>query len=158
MGTYLLRSLTIWSAACVALAACTDAPPANAPETQARAAAMVATSITEDTRIAAVLVRADWCPSCRIIEPALERVRAADPVAGVTHLTLDYTARDADALFAMADAAGIGPAVRSVFVNGKIRTGVVLLVDIERQAVVDDLQKSLSAPDMAARIRAATGA
>lgn len=132
------------------LGACSSEPAVSVDEaTSARAAAAVVTRVSEDTRLAAVLVRADWCSSCKIIEPKLALVRAANSIDGLQHVTLDYTDRKKDAFFATADAAGIGPAIRA-HLGDDVTTGIVLLVDLGDMKIVGDLRKELSDAELAA--------
>lgn len=147
--------LTPVAAIALAAACSNEAATKVSPEIAAAAEAAVIDKIAPDTKIAAVLVRADWCSSCRIIEPKLDVVRAASPIAGVGHITLDYTARDEDAFFAEADMAGVGDAIRTAFAENGVTTGIVLLVDVASGAIVGDLRKSLSSEDLANAMAAA---
>lgn len=111
----------------------------------------------EASQIAAVRVHADWCPNCRALDPKLERVIASDVWDGVTFVRIDYTRRDRDAVFAEADSLGIGEAIRTHFAGG-IKTGLLLLVDIDSQAVVDTMTHRETEAAITARIRQAVSA
>ncbi len=151
-----IASVAIAALVVVLAAACSgETTEVTSPETTARAEAAVVDAVKSDAKIAAVLVRADWCSSCKIIEPKLDVVRAGAPIRGVSHLTLDYTARDEEAFYAAADAAGVGEAIRGAFARDGVTTGIVLLVDVASGAIVGDLRKSLSSEELAAAMSAA---
>jgi len=122
-------------------------------QTAAPAAEIV--DIAEDTRVAAVLIRADWCSSCKIIEPKLEAVKAGNAVDGLQHVTIDYTDRDKDAFYATAEEMGVANAVRT-YLEGDVTTGIVLLVDMKTNSVVADLRKALSEDELKAAMVKAT--
>lgn len=106
------------------------------------------------SQVAAVRVHADWCPNCRALDPKIEAVAASDDWDGVTFVRIDYTKRDTQALFDEADRLGVGQAVRTHFENG-IKTGLLLIVDTQSQAVVDLLTHKETEAEIAGRIRAA---
>ncbi len=144
-----MRAALVSFAAATALAACSNGE--HAPQ------AAVVEEVAQDTRIAAVLVHADWCSSCRILEPKIAEMQAAGPIDGVDFISLDYTARDEAAFFAAADAAGVGPAIRAQLADDVI-TGILLLVDVDDGAVVADLRKELSPAELRAEIETAAQA
>ena len=111
-------------------------------------------AVAENTRVAATLIYADWCSSCKIIEPKIDVVKEGGSIDGVEWVTLDYTARDADAFFASADELGIGEAIRDQL-GGDVITGILLLVDIDTKKVVADLRKELSPEELRSAIEAA---
>ncbi|MEM9898676.1 MAG: hypothetical protein AAF742_04785 [Pseudomonadota bacterium] len=142
------------------VAACSDASGEATDQTfrASVAQAAVVDKVTPETTLAAVLVRADWCSSCKIIEPKLHVVRAGAPIKGVSHLTLDYTDRDEAGFLAAADEAGIGPAIRNEISENGVTTGIILLVDVAKQSVVGDLRKSHSIDDLAMAMEEAAAA
>ena len=95
----------------------------------------------EDARLVAVLSYADWCGACQVLDPKLADLRAAPP-EGVNVVTLDYTARDKDAYFGAAEAAGVGDVVRAHF-DGGVKTGMVLLIDVDDGTVVGKISKDM---------------
>lgn len=107
-----------------------------------------------DTRLAAVLVYADWCSSCKILDPKLQTAKTEGAIDGLQHLVLDYTDRDDEAFFASADAIGIGGAIRDQL-KGSVTTGILLLVDVDDRKVVADLRKELSPAELRAAMVAA---
>ncbi len=145
MRTALIAGLAGLAAAC---SQATDATPTSNTH--------IASTLDEDTKIAAVLIRADWCASCKVIEPKVEALRARGDIDGVQHITLDYTTRDDAAFFAAADAAGVGEAMRREFAD-EIITGEVILVDVNEHLAVADLRKSMSEDRMEEIIRIKLG-
>ena len=97
-----------------------------------------------DVRTKAVLVYADWCGSCKILEPKLKMVRTAlgehNKMPGLEFVTIDYTDKNKEDLFAQADAVGVGKAVRN-YLGGTVSTGVLLLVDLDDERVVGTVTK-----------------
>lgn len=144
----MLQSIGAAGLACLAslvpLGAC--AAPSGPPSEASRP--------VEASQIAAVRVHADWCPNCRALDPKVEKVIASDEWDGVTFVRIDYTRRDRAAVFAEADSLGIGEAIRAHFAGG-IKTGLLLLVDIDSQAVIDTMTHKETEAAIAARIRGA---
>ena len=85
------------------LAAC--GPSVAAPGSLADVKAVTAPA--EDTQVLAVLSYASWCGSCKVLDPKIETVRAANDFEGVEFFALDYSARDEAAYFADAETLGI---------------------------------------------------
>lgn len=106
------------------------------------------------SEIAAVRVYADWCPNCRALDPKLDAVAASGDWDGVSFVRIDYTKRDKDAVFAEADRLGVGPAIRAHFARG-IKTGQLLLVDVESQVIIDVVTHKETEAGISERIRAA---
>ncbi|MEM9055522.1 MAG: thioredoxin family protein [Pseudomonadota bacterium] len=123
------------AAAAIALTACGQA---GTPETEITAI----TAPAEDTRVLAVMSYADWCGSCKALDPKVEAVQTANTFDGVEFVKLNYTERDADAFFADADTAGVGPAMRTQFAD-KIKTGRMYLVDLGSGEIVGTVDKSM---------------
>ena len=108
----------------------------------------------EEARLAAVLSYADWCASCQVLDPKLDDVRAAGPIDGVRFVRLDYTDRVADAYFAQADAAGVGDVIRAHF-EGGVRTGMLLLIDLDDGEVVGDVRRAATVSEIETALRSA---
>lgn len=108
----------------------------------------------EDPRLSAVLVYADWCGACQVLDPRVEAVKDADTLEGVAFVTLDYTARDREGVLAAADAAGIGPAMREHLAR-RVKTGQLVLVDMDDQTVVDTLGRRADEADILEAIQSA---
>lgn len=108
----------------------------------------------EDARLAAVKIYADWCSSCKVLDPKVDAVRSNNTFPATSFITLDYTSRDKELLLEAADAAGVGAPIRAQFESG-VTTGILLLVDLDDQSIVADLRKELSEAEMAAAITAA---
>lgn len=135
-----------------ALVACSNADaPANIPETFT---STILSNQTEAAKLAAVLIYADWCGSCKILDPKVQAAKAEGQIDGVSYHVLDFTARDEAALFAAADALGIGTAIRTKLSRG-VSTGILLLVDVDDGKIVGDLRKGLSSTEIRAALEAA---
>ncbi|WP_371396631.1 TlpA family protein disulfide reductase [Fretibacter rubidus] len=101
-----------------------------------------------DIKAKAVLIYADWCGSCKVLDPKIKAARdmARDmgDVPALDFVTLDYTDKDVDAFYAQAKAAGVEDAVRA-HLDGTIKTGLLLMVDLDDQAVLDVITKAQDA-------------
>ena len=128
--------------------ACSSEP--TAAEKQAMNANWSSVAAT-DAKLAGVLIYADWCGSCKVLDPKIQAVRAGGPINGVTYIKLDYTKKDKAAFFAAADTAGVGVAVRAHLSDG-VGTGQLLLVDIDDQKVVGVVKKTSTNVDIAKEI------
>ena len=102
----------------------------------------VVTAPAEGTRILAVLSYADWCGSCKALDPKVKAIQAANTFDGVEFATIDFTSRDADAFFADADTLGIGDTMRAQF-SEQIKTGKLYLIDLDTGAVLSTVDKSM---------------
>ena len=139
-----MRLFFVAAFAALAVACSSETPSASATD-----AVAAVQPVSENARAAAVLIRADWCSSCKIIEPKLDQVKAGGAIDGLEHVTLDYTARDKAAFFAAADKAGVGEAVREQL-GGDVTTGIILVVDMDDDQVIADLRKELSTAELKA--------
>lgn len=136
----------------ISLPACKGAESRSTQET-----VTTASSIAE-AKLGAVLIYADWCGSCKVLDPKIEAVKSSQSFMNTAFVTLDYTDKNADAFFRMADQAGVTKAVQDHLGN-TIKTGQLLLVDMDDQKVVGVIKKDMSNADIAATIaKAAKGA
>jgi len=110
-------------------------------------------AITEAAPVAAVLVFAEWCPSCKVLDPKVEAARTMVSEEDVSFVLLDYTGRDTDDFFRQADAAGVGESMRGLFADG-VKTGQLLLVDVDSQSVLDTITREAGASEIRDRILA----
>ncbi|MEM0984809.1 MAG: hypothetical protein AAGJ32_01045 [Pseudomonadota bacterium] len=106
--------------------------------------------------LSAALIYADWRGSCKALDPKIEEAKANGAFDDVDYAVLDYTARDADAFFASADAAGVGQAIRAHLESG-VKTGQLLLIDADNQTVLNTIKNDTSAGRITAAVRAAKG-
>jgi thiol-disulfide isomerase/thioredoxin len=112
------------------------------------------TAPAEDTQILAVLSYASWCGSCKVLDPKVETVRAANDFEGVEFFALDYSAKDEAAYFADAETLGIAETMREVFPE-RIKTGQLYLIDRSSRDVISTVTKSMSEAEIVAAIDAA---
>ena len=129
----------------LALAACGNAPSETAGKTDSASAEI------EEARLVAALSYADWCGSCQTLDPKIQEARASGDL-GAAFVTLDYTAKDNDAFFASADAAGIGDVIRGKYADG-VKTGQLLLIDVDDAKIVSVVTKTMSAEDIASAVK-----
>lgn len=109
------------------------------------------TTPAEDTRILAVLSYADWCGSCKALDPKVKAVQAANAFGGVEFATIDFTSRNSEAFFADADTLGIGDTMRAQF-SAQIKTGKLYLIDLDTGAVLSTVDKSMNEAAITAAI------
>jgi thiol-disulfide isomerase/thioredoxin len=140
-------------AATLALMACSaaDAPKVDAPAVK-EMASKAADVKKMATKTKAVLIYADWCGSCKVLDPKIKKVQAMGEMPGLEFVTLDYTDKNADNFYAQAQAAGVGEAVKT-YLAGTVKTGQLLLVDIDDQKVVGKVTKTLDAPQIIAALK-----
>jgi len=110
-----------------------------------------------DVKTKAVLIYADWCGSCKILDPKVKTVQAMGEMPGLEFVTLDYTDKNADNFYMQAAAAGVEDAVRAEL-DGTIKTGWLLLVDVDDARVISKVTKADETPEIAEKLRAALAA
>lgn len=115
------------------------------------------TEIAMATKTSAVLVYADWCGSCKILDPAVKKVQSMGAIPGVDFVVLDYTDKDAENFYLQAQVAGVEQAVKT-YLDGTIKTGQLLLVDIDDQIVLQAVKKDMDAAQIATSIKEALAA
>ena len=103
-----------------------------------------------DPALYVVKVHADWCGSCKALVPVLEEVRASLADKPVLFLELDVTdAKRTSQARLLAAALGIEEPLKA---NNK--TGLVLLIDPAKKAVVETLTRKNPAEEMTGKIKA----
>ena len=123
----------------LALGACSKAPATDSSPTIAANGVTGETKI--DTKVVAVLTYADWCGSCKILDPKIKAMQAAMEKQGVEFVKLDYTDKNADDFFAQAEAAGVESAIRTAL-DGTIKTGRLYLVPVGSDSAVAMIDKT----------------
>ena len=109
------------------------------------------------TKTSAVLIYADWCGSCKVLDPAVKKAQAMGPIPGVEFVVLDYTDKNAENFYLQAQAAGVEQAMKA-YLNGTIKTGQLLLVDMDDQTVLKAVKKDMDAAQIATSIKDAVAA
>ncbi|MCH9750606.1 MAG: thioredoxin family protein [Alphaproteobacteria bacterium] len=109
------------------------------------------TAPADDARVLAVMSFAEWCGSCKALDPKVEAVQQANSFDGVAFTKIDYTSRDADAFFADAETLGIGETMRATF-GDTIKTGRLYLVNLETGEVISTIDKSMDEAAITAAI------
>ncbi len=109
------------------------------------------------TKTKAVLLYAAWCGPCKVLDPAVSKAQAMGPIPGVNYVVLDYTDNNDANFYAQAEAAGVETAVRS-FLDGKVITGMLLLVDVDDEKVITKITNEDGPRAIIAKIKAAVSA
>ncbi len=107
------------------------------------------TAPAADTRVLAVMSYADWCGSCKALDPKVKAVQAANTFDGVEFAKIDYTSRSAEAFFADAETLGVADTMRATF-GDKIKTGRLYLIDLDTGEVIATVDKSMDEAAIAA--------
>ena len=107
-----------------------------------------------NAKLGAVLIYADWCGSCKVLDPKVEAVKAGHNFDSTFFLTLDYTDKNIDAFYEAARAAGVNDPVKT-FLGDSVKTGQLLLIDMDDQKVVEVIKKDMSEADISKAIRQA---
>jgi thiol-disulfide isomerase/thioredoxin len=141
-------SLTLALMSVLALTACSQA---DAPRVDARAGAEMAGKAM-GIKTKAVLIYADWCGSCKVLDPKLKKAKEIGPMPGLEFITLDYTDKNSASFYAQAEAAGVGEAVEK-YLNGTIKTGQLLLVDVDDKKVVGEVTKTFEPSEIISALK-----
>lgn len=149
--------LTAAALSIFALAACSqaEAPKVNMPDVTSDASAAASKVMNAKTK--AVLIYADWCGSCKVLDPKVQKVQSMGKIPGLEFVTLDYTDKDADAFYAQAEAAGVGEAVKT-YLDGTIKTGQLVLIDVDDQKVLSKVTKTFEPAQILTAIKEAVAA
>ena len=99
-----------------------------------------------DGKAKAVLIYADWCGSCRILDPKIKAVKESGD------FELDYTARDEDAFYKAAKKAGVKKAVRSAFEGSSVKTGQLFLISPDGATILGKVTRDYTEADIAEAI------
>lgn len=105
-----------------------------------------------DGKAKAVLIYADWCGSCRILDPKIKAVKESGDFEHVQFVTLDYTARDEDAFYKAAKKAGVKKAVRSAFEGSSVKTGQLFLISPDGATILGKVTRDYTEADIAEAI------
>ena len=149
-----MKHLLIAAVAALALTACgnssSEGPTVKNTVTNAANASM-------ETKTKAVLVYADWCASCKVLDPAVTKAQSMGPLPGVEFIVLDYTDKNKSNFYGHAEAAGVETAIRT-FMGDAVKTGQLLLVDVDDEKVITKITKEDAAPVILAKIKSAVSA
>ncbi|MDJ0750239.1 MAG: thioredoxin domain-containing protein [Woeseiaceae bacterium] len=109
---------------------------------------------TQEPEVLGILFYADWCGSCKILEPEVDKARGKanldnEPVLFVRLDLTDATRRHQAAM--LASSLGIG----DFFDRNAGATGFMLLVDAESKEVISTLTKKSDAAAITEQVKAA---
>ena len=147
----LITSFLIISA--LGMTACSQA---NAPQTQTGKTVNAAAN-TIEAKTKAVLIYADWCGSCKVLDPKIKAIQSNVTIPGLSFVTLDYSDKNPDSFYAQAEAAGVGGAIKE-YLADTIKTGQLLLVDIDNQKVLSKVTKTFEPSDIEKAMKDAVAA
>ena len=85
-----MKKLLIASFTALLLTGCGNA---SAPGSTLKEAVADSEAI-RNAKMKAVLVYADWCSSCKVLDPAIMKARDLSPMPGVEFVVLDYTEKN----------------------------------------------------------------
>ena len=142
--------------ALLGLTACSGAETPKVEAPNAKAAAPAAAEVMA-AKTTAVLIYADWCGSCKVLDPKVKEARGLGAIPGLDFVVLDYSAKDAADFYAQAEAAGVGAAV-TAYLNGTIKTGQLVLVDMDDQKALKKIDKTFEVPQMISAFKEAIAA
>lgn len=109
----------------------------------------------EDATLKAVKLDAKWCSSCRAITPKMTQAKADNDFANISFSKIDYTNKDKDAFWANAATLGMEAQLRE-FLDGKPKTGMIILFDTKTNSIVDVITKKDSPAEMAKKLNQAS--
>lgn len=118
---------------------------------------MKKSSMMADVKTRAVLIYADWCGSCKILDPKIKAVKTMGGVEGADFVVLDYTDKNVEDFYSQAKMAGVDVAVRN-YLDGHIKTGQLLLVDIDDETVRGKVTRGLEVSEIVDAIELAVAA
>jgi hypothetical protein len=96
-------------------------------------------------------------PDMAEMETKVKAVQAMGTMPGLEYVTLDYTDKNPNDFYAQAAAAGVEDAVRAEL-DGTIKTGWLLLIDVDDARVVSKVTKEDDTSEIAAKLTAALAA
>ena len=137
------------AATCMPLAACSkSAPETTAPKMSdaATPAAMVKAN--------AVLIYADWCSSCKVLDPKVQAAMPAFKGKGLNFVKLDYTDKDRGNFDAQANAAGVAPAIAKAL-GENVKTGQLILVSADGERVLGKVNMNHTPAEIAKKFTSA---
>lgn len=137
------------AAALVVITACgatVAAPSESALSTRVTAPA-------DETTIIAVLSYANWCGSCKALDPKINAVLSTNTFDGLEAFSLDYTARDQAGFYTAAETLGVAGTLRAEF-GDKIKTGKMYLIDAKTGAIVSRIDKTMDEAAIKAALEA----
>lgn len=139
------------------LAACSGAEAPNTKTSEVEITPVEISTPVVAAKTKAVLVYADWCGSCKVLDPKVKRVKAMGAIPGVEFVVLDYTDKDLENFYGQAAEAGVEDAVRD-YLGDTIKTGQLLVIGMKDQKVLKSVKQNMEVPQIVDVIKAAVKA
>lgn len=130
--------MTVAIVTALPIAACSKAPSAGDAASSVKEMADKLPAM--DAKANAVLIYADWCGSCKVLDPKLEAAKPMFDGKGIDFVTLDYTNKDKADLMAQAQAAGVAPAITAAL-GDQIKTGQFIITSADGERVLSKVYK-----------------
>ena len=105
----------------------------------------------ESTRLLAVTSFADWCGSCKALDPKIQAVKASNSFEGVEFFTIDYTPKNTEDFYKSAAILGVDETFRAIF-DGKVKTGRLYLIDRASGEIRREITQDMTVAEIAASI------
>ncbi|WP_033315080.1 thioredoxin domain-containing protein [Robiginitomaculum antarcticum] len=121
------------------------------PQAENQSAPPTAQVQVDSPRVIAVLSYAEWCASCKILSPKVNKMRAEYEARGIEFVRLDYTDRDNSNFYAQAAARGFETPVRDYF-GDNIITGRMMLMTPEGKMLTRPLNMTHSRMEIRNRL------
>lgn len=138
-----------FTALSMAMVACSKTPEVTPSD--------VASRVAEQTVLAkAVMIHADWCSSCKVLQPKVDAVRGGYEAQGLKFVTLDYTSKDKMELFDQARKAGVFEATVKAL-GDHVKTGQLIFVSADGTQVLSKVNMTHTEEEIARSMNAAIG-
>ncbi len=136
--------------AALPLAACSKAPQTEAVAPAVADVAAQAMAVKAN----AVLIYADWCSSCKVLDPKVKAAKSAFDGKGLNFVTLDYTKKDKADFMAQAEAAGVEIAIAKAM-GDSVKTGQLIVVSADGERVLSKVNMNHTKAEIAAKFTSA---
>ncbi|MEE9347043.1 MAG: thioredoxin domain-containing protein [Robiginitomaculum sp.] len=149
--------LSFLGAGALMLTACSDAPTAEltaTPMKASKAAARMDGAQAAQVKAKAVMIYADWCSSCKVLEPKVTAVRTQYEARGLEFVVLDYTQKDKALMHAQAKQNGVEIAMHDAL-GPRIKTGQLILVSADGKHVLGTINMGHTKAEIAEKFEAA---
>lgn len=124
----------------------------KAPSVDSAAQTMTDEMPVMDAKANAVLIYADWCSSCKVLDPKMQAARPMFDGRGINFVTLDFTSKDKADLMAQAEAAGVAPAITKAL-GDRVKTGQVIITSADGERVLSKVNMNHTPAEIIAKFK-----